>query len=226
MRFYLCQSLPFWEEAQVRPEGFAFRERTVPFGESNPGIGTFLMKAIWSLMPTFHGYYTKELHLKPLTKRFWKKKDVETRRYTDKKRLSCKKMTISCLIGTLLDVQLYSYIVADINIVCSNSQINSPLSWLSAIGFHFRNMGYSVLGSEDLDLSEHALLLNGIYFFRHELKMSGQSEQLPCYRDLEPSFVWWAPVGLCYLSTVVSWLGMFCTETGMVGYDRRWTWHA
>lgn len=66
-------------------------------------------------------------------------------------------------------------------------------------------MGHSALGAAVLDLPEHALLLNGICFFHYELKMSGQSEHPPCYRDLEPSFVWWVAVGLCHLSAVVSW---------------------
>ncbi len=81
-------------------------------------------------------------------------------------------------------------------------------------------MGHSALGAADLDLPERALLLNGICFFHYELKMSGQSEHLPRYRDLEPSFVWWAAVGLCHLSAVVSWSVGLRTETDLVGYEK------
>lgn len=54
-------------------------------------------------------------------------------------------------------------------------------SVLTATGVH--------IGSAHLDLPEHALLLNRICFFRYELKISGRSEQLPSYGDLEHSFL-------------------------------------
>lgn len=83
------------------------------------------------------------------------------------------------------------------------------------------NMGHSALGAADLDLPEHGLLLNGICFFHYELKMSEQPEHLPRYRNLDPSFVWWAPGGLCHSVSSGFMVGGFCTETDLLGFDER-----
>lgn len=51
--------------------------------------------------------------------------------------------------------------------------MSSLLSCLILVSI--RNMGHSALGAADLNLPEHALLLNGMFFFHYELKMSGQN---------------------------------------------------
>lgn len=76
------------------------------------------------------GYCTTEPHLKTIDKKIFQKERSRDQMILRQQRLPCKN------IGTLLNVHLYSYTVAHLNIVCSNSQMNSPLSWLSAIGFH------------------------------------------------------------------------------------------
>lgn len=69
-------------------------------------------------------------------------------------------------------------------------------------GFHTE---LALTALEAAHLTEHVLLLNEIFFFSYELKMSGQSEHPPSCCDPEPCFVWWVTLGLCPLSAIVLW---------------------
>lgn len=133
------------------------------------------------------GCYTTDLHLKPQTKNGCED-PLKRQMYWEADPLLDK-------ADTQLQIKF--------NMLKKWSDMSSLLSCL--ILGSIRNMGHSALGAADLNLPEHALLLNGIFFFHYELKMSGQSEHPPCCRGLEPSFVWCVPVGLCHLSAVVSW---------------------
>lgn len=63
--------------------------------------------------------------------------------------------------------------------------------------------------------------------FHYELKMSWQSEHLPCYRDLEPSFVYLVGSSRHVASVSSGFMvGRSCIETDLVDYDERWTQHA